>query len=315
MEVLANGFKANFWVPIEEEPDIDRFVDEQMMIDMGAFMLVCTLEKVSTCKKKNEEKEWDYYKQITVTVNNICSAADNNINIIIPAKKEEFMCDVNFRYAPEPVEDPSPVEEAAQAAEADAAGPDFENIESPTVDEMLEANENLPEEPAAEAAEKAEEDELDAMLDESDDADENNAMAEEIGETVIDDDEPDFEETVEEEAERLTGDGDDISDEDIDAMFDDDDSPDPAPTPEEEAQGRRLTEVLEADYFDDDDFDFEEKNPDALDEIVSEPDAAELNQTPEDLEAKDAGSNPAAEEDFDPTAEDDFDDEDIDWGE
>lgn len=102
MEVLANGMKVNFWIGVEEEPDIDRFIDEQIMIDMDRFMLVGTLEKVATCKKKNEEKEYEYFKQITVQVNNICSAEDNNINIAIPAKKEEFMYEVKFRYAPEP---------------------------------------------------------------------------------------------------------------------------------------------------------------------------------------------------------------------
>jgi hypothetical protein len=119
MEVLGNGFKANFWIGVEEEPDIDRFVDEQIMIDMDRFMLVGTLEKVSTCKKKNEEKEYEYFKQITVQVNNICSAADNNVNIAIPAKKEEFLYDVKFRYAPEPQQMEGDDMEPAEAEEAD----------------------------------------------------------------------------------------------------------------------------------------------------------------------------------------------------
>jgi hypothetical protein len=99
MEVLANGFKANFWVPVEEEPDIDRFIDEQIMIDMDRFILIGILEKVSTCKKKNEEKEFEYFKQITVQVTNVCLASDKNFNIQIPGKKDEFLYEVKFRYA------------------------------------------------------------------------------------------------------------------------------------------------------------------------------------------------------------------------
>lgn len=110
MEVLSNGMKVKFWIPVEEEPDVDRFVDEQIMIDMDAFMLVGILVSVGTCKKKNEEKEYEYFKQLTVDVINICSAADNNINIQIPGskKKDEFLYDVKFRYAPEPIQEEEP---------------------------------------------------------------------------------------------------------------------------------------------------------------------------------------------------------------
>jgi len=102
MEVLSNGMQVKFWIPVEEEPDIDRFVDEQIMIDMDRFMLVGTLVKVNTCKKKNDEKEFEYFKQLTISVMNICSAENNNVNISVPTGKEEFLYEVKFRYAPEP---------------------------------------------------------------------------------------------------------------------------------------------------------------------------------------------------------------------
>jgi hypothetical protein len=136
MEVLANGMKVNFWIGVEEEPDIDRFIDEQIMIDMDRFMLVGTLEKVATCKKKNEEKEYEYFKQITVQVNNICSADDNNINIAIPAKKEEFLYEVKFRYAPEPEQvtgddmEPANAEEEEALAVSLGGGAEIERIEA-----------------------------------------------------------------------------------------------------------------------------------------------------------------------------------------
>jgi hypothetical protein len=159
MDVLANGFKAQFWIPVEEEPDIDRFVDEQIMIDMDRFMLVGTLEKVSTCKKKNEEKEWEYFKQITIQVNNICSADNNNVNIAIPAKKEDFLYEVKFRYAPEPEQESGdgmePVEEVVPAHLPDSELPPEDEDED--MDEAAFAAESDAVEKAVDAAEAKDE--------------------------------------------------------------------------------------------------------------------------------------------------------------
>lgn len=188
MEVIANGFKANFWVPIEEEPDIDRFIDEQIMIDMDRFMLVGTLEKVATCKKKNEEKEYEYFKQITVQVNNICSAADNNINIQIPGKKDEFLYDVKFRYAPEPEQvagddmeevaetEIEQIESDAEALDIDAETDEILGNETPDAgsdDEQIVPDaekkagpEATPEDAEPEAEPNLSDDEIDALFDE-----------------------------------------------------------------------------------------------------------------------------------------------------
>ena len=193
MEVLSNGMKVKFWVPIEEEPDIDRFVDEQIMIDLDRFMLVGTLEKVNTCKKKNEEKEYEYFKQITVQVNNICLASDNNFNISIPGNKDEFLYDVKFRYVPEPEQvagdDMEPVTETeieqiendAEALDIDAetdeilgienetpdveAGPDDQIVVTITGPEQTTPDADEKTAPESEAEPDLSEDEIDALFD------------------------------------------------------------------------------------------------------------------------------------------------------
>jgi hypothetical protein len=145
MDVLSNGMKANFWIGVDEEPDIDRFVDEQIMIDMDRFLLIGTLEKVATCKKKNEEKEYEYFKQITVQITNICLASDNNFNIQIPNKKDEFLFEVKFRYAPEPEQVTGDGMEAADdtdTANMYVGGTEAEeiNVDETPADEINEIN-------------------------------------------------------------------------------------------------------------------------------------------------------------------------------
>lgn len=199
MEVLSNGMQIKFWIPVEEEPDIDRFIDEQIMIDMDRFMLVGTLLKVGTCKKKNEEKEYEYFKQLTVAVCNICSAADNNVNISVPTGKEEFLYEVKFRYAPEPMqEDEEPdltKENDLELGYYDQHGnevdrdpmdgvPDSEGEDVDTEMTDIEAIEN--------------------------EFDEEQVAKDDAAVTVIDDimaksQIPDFAETPEEEADRLSG--------------------------------------------------------------------------------------------------------------
>lgn len=111
MEVLSGGFTTKYWIPIEDEPDIDRFIDEDIAVDLGSFTLRGLLKKVSTCKKKNKEtKEFDYYKEITIEVVGIDSEAGQTISI--PDKKDEYECAAEFRYIPdedleEKVEGPS----------------------------------------------------------------------------------------------------------------------------------------------------------------------------------------------------------------
>ena len=149
MEVLSNGMKSKFWIPVEEEPDIDRFIDEQIMIDMDRFMLVGILRQVSTCKKKNEEKEYEYFKQLTVDIINICSAEDNNINIQIPGAKDEFLYVVNFRYAPEPQEEEEPEltnENDLELAYKDSEGRDIDRETEKPVEETEAIEETVEEE-------------------------------------------------------------------------------------------------------------------------------------------------------------------------
>jgi hypothetical protein len=105
MEVLSGGFTTKYWIPIEDEPDIDRFIDEDIAVDLNGFTLRGILRKVSTCKKKNKEtKEFDYYKEITIDV--VGLDADAGQTISIPDKKEEYECAVELRYIPdaEPLE-------------------------------------------------------------------------------------------------------------------------------------------------------------------------------------------------------------------
>ena len=100
MEVLSGGFTTKFWLPIEDEPDIDRFIDEDIAVDLNGFTLRGILRKVSTCKKKNKEtKEFEYYKEITIDVVGLDTDAGQTIQI--PDKKDEYQCAVELRYIPE----------------------------------------------------------------------------------------------------------------------------------------------------------------------------------------------------------------------
>jgi hypothetical protein len=233
MEVIANGMKVNFWVPVEEEGDIDRFIDEQIMIDMDRFMLVGTLEKVSTCKKKNEEKEYEYFKQITVQVNNICLASDNNFNIAIPGKKDEFLYDVKFRYAPEPEQ---------------VAGDDMEKVESGTDVEVEEQPDT------AEAKADAELDAPDSL----DDLD-FEATADRVDDEDTVDADPDADDLKAEadfndfndDGSPANEDGTDPDDGD-DYSFEDEPAANAIVDDEPDAEGKPLAEVLESDDDDDD---------------------------------------------------------------
>ena len=230
MDVLSNGMQIKFWIGVEEEPDIDRFVDEQMLIDMDRFMLVGILRKVSTCKKKNEEKEFEYFKELKVDVINICMAADNNINIQIPGGKEDFMYDVKFRYAPEAEQldggDMEDVDELG-AAPVDEEELDFEDKAVAPVDEadieIKPAGDGEPsldeldfEATADRDEELAEDDEMDADTDDDDfgfdDADESELIVkdERTGEDV------DVTEMVDDIATKIVEDEEDLDSDGID---------------------------------------------------------------------------------------------------
>lgn len=270
MEVLANGFKANFWIPVEDEPDIDRFVDEQIMIDLDRFMIVGTLEKVSTCKKKNEEKEFEYFKQLTVQVNNICMASDNNVNIQIPGKKDEFLYPVAFRYAPEPTQDAAadPVEAAAAEAELEAKEKEQDeqtlngDHESPSLEEIIEANEALPEEAASEIEQtEAESHTPQHELDGEADLGKEPELSDEI---EMDND------NEEAKAEKATP---ELSDEEMEALFDEEldadvsgHNPDnPEPEPEAFDGDVQMDESLEPeDIIDDPDLENDELDDDGI---------------------------------------------------
>ena len=102
MEVLNGGMTTKFLLPVEDEPDIDRFIDEDIMVDMDTFTLHGLLRKVSTCKKKNKEtKEFEYYKELTIEVTGIINSTDPTQNIRIPGKKNEYTYHVEFRYVPD----------------------------------------------------------------------------------------------------------------------------------------------------------------------------------------------------------------------
>jgi hypothetical protein len=118
MEVLSGGFTTKYWIPIEDEPDIDRFIDEDIAVDLNGFTLRGILRKVSTCKKKNKEtKEFDYYKEITIDV--VGLDADAGQTISIPDKKEEYECAVELRYIPDAETDDGPASEEELDFEAE----------------------------------------------------------------------------------------------------------------------------------------------------------------------------------------------------
>jgi hypothetical protein len=158
MEVLSGGFTTKYWIPIEDEPDIDRFIDEDIAVDLNGFTLRGILRKVSTCKKKNKEtKEFDYYKEITIDV--VGLDADAGQTISIPDKKDEYECAVELRYIPdaEPLEKdsgtddgPAPEEELDFEAENNLDGNDGNEAIDPAKDPQDEAYEGDDDEHAAE---------------------------------------------------------------------------------------------------------------------------------------------------------------------
>ena len=186
MECLSNGMVVKFWIPVEEHPDIDRFVDEQIMIDMDHFMLVGNLVKVGTCKKKNEEKEYEYFKQLTISVMNICSAENNNINIAIPTGKEEFLYEVKFRYAPEPEQ----LEEDMDMEEADTEFSDGMAKKEETLNGSDEKGQDEPDNEAMLADDQNAEPEPDNNYQwiEDDEFDDHNAEPEPDNEAMLADD-------------------------------------------------------------------------------------------------------------------------------
>jgi hypothetical protein len=338
MEVLANGMKAQFWIPVEEEPDIDRFVDEQIMIDMERFMLIGTLEKVSTCKKKNEEKEWEYFKQITVQVNYISLASNNNFNIAIPGKKDCFLYEVKFRYAPEPQQDgegmkpTDHIEEAGRAAEAaekDALAGDHE---TPSLDELRKAAEE----------DVADQKKLDEYKADRDVSEEHNKMTADNLEKI----EADKAKFAELRAAKLE-DADNVDEENVDEGLTGAEAAELPPETEPEfidaegkTIGKPLTEVLELEpgeipkilddgtTGEDDEYfaDFDE--PAAIESDIEQTPAEEA-ELDDDLygfedepgDAMHDPENPEPEKEFDGITNEDFhpqdghEDESIDWGE
>jgi len=153
MEVLSNGMISKFWIPVEEEPDIDRFIDESIIVEMEKFKLVGTLKKVSTCKKKDKEtKEYEYFKELTVAVTHICSADDENFNIVIPDNKDEYGIHIDFRYVPV---DETPPEEADET-EAAGPGPEEELDFEPDAEQQAELDHREEQELADDLADEAE---------------------------------------------------------------------------------------------------------------------------------------------------------------
>jgi hypothetical protein len=170
MEVLSNGLKQNFWIPIEEHPDVDRFIDEDITVTIDNFKIKGVLLKVATCKKKDSNGDFEYFKQLTIDVNTI-SCGDSAIRV--PIKKEEFQHEMDFHYvdmpqeleSDEPDDDeilamPSDEEIAAVMEEADKTSLDELDIDAETEmiqeieDELEGPKEDLTSEDITDAAEK-----------------------------------------------------------------------------------------------------------------------------------------------------------------
>lgn len=211
MEVLSNGFVTKFWIPIEDEPDIDRFIDEDIAIDMDTFTLRGTLLKVSTCKKKNPDtKEFEYYKELKIEVSGIESTEDPTQNVIIPDKKEEYGYHVEFRYVPVPeqLDEEPAADEDLRESDTEGLGPeeelDFEDEKDPADDphdEAFEGDDDLfEEEAAAEEQDDSigapeeddffpDESEADAFVDEPNEPNPDEDPEPELSETTVTDDE------------------------------------------------------------------------------------------------------------------------------
>lgn len=95
-DVLHNGLTFKFYVPVEECPDIERFVDNYIRVTLsGTLEMIGCLKKVSSWSKKEKGEVVGIYKEITLLIECVTSKEGE---VRLPDKKDLIMEEVNILY-------------------------------------------------------------------------------------------------------------------------------------------------------------------------------------------------------------------------
>jgi predicted RecA/RadA family phage recombinase len=97
MEILNGGLTFKVMFPIEENPGIDMFVNQEIMIKSSEFVFVGKLLKIAS-KNIKQEGDISVFKEATVLIDNIAAADYETSVMYFPDKKDEFMEEIKIVY-------------------------------------------------------------------------------------------------------------------------------------------------------------------------------------------------------------------------
>lgn len=98
-EVLNNKMQFNFYVPVEECPDIERFVKNYIRVKIGGVNYIGELKKVSTWTKKEKGEIIGIYKEIHLRIESISTEGATELRF--PDSKDMFLDDFDILYVTE----------------------------------------------------------------------------------------------------------------------------------------------------------------------------------------------------------------------
>jgi len=95
-DVLNNGMVFKFYVPVEDCPGIESFVDNYVRVTLsGTLDCIGSLTKVTTWSKKEKGTVVAIYKEITLLIESISSKEGE---VRFPDKKDSFVEDFTIVY-------------------------------------------------------------------------------------------------------------------------------------------------------------------------------------------------------------------------
>lgn len=97
-EVINKGFVFKFEIPVEDCPDIERFVNKYIRLSIGGtYNLIGVLKKVTAISRKEKKTGEELInKHIIVETENIFQ--DDGEELRFPDKNQEFVDDFSILY-------------------------------------------------------------------------------------------------------------------------------------------------------------------------------------------------------------------------
>jgi hypothetical protein len=92
-DTLHNVMKYEFMIALDEAQNIDKQVDNDIVVTLGEFVIEGTLLKTQSKKIKDKESgEYDIYKQLTIEVHRI--SQNEGQQVMFPEKKKEYFDEI-----------------------------------------------------------------------------------------------------------------------------------------------------------------------------------------------------------------------------